>query len=107
MTNTTPAHFRHGERDGEAMLLVSGEVDLAASPKFVEHLDILIGAAHSPGLVDLSGVSFLDCAGLENLVQAKARAEASGVSLVLVAPSRSTRRLIDLAGLTSHFEIRN
>lgn len=107
MTNPTLPEFRHEERDGVAMLLVSGEVDLAASPEFVEHLDTLILAAHSPGLVDLSDVSFLDCAGLDALVQAKARAEVGGVTLVLVAPSRSTRRMIDLAGLTSHFEIRN
>jgi len=50
--------------------------------------------------VDLSGVSFMDCAGLGALITAQARLRDRGDRLVLQGLPCGVRRLLELTGLT-------
>ena len=92
--------------DGTRALRVSGEVDLSRCDELRRQLDALNEDAHSPGLVDLSGVTFLDSSGLAELVEAQKRAAERSTRVVLVAPSPPVVTILELTGLARFFEIR-
>jgi anti-anti-sigma factor len=50
------------------------------------------------GEVDVSGVSFMDCAGLRALLATRRRAELRGGFIRLIATSAAVRRVIELTG---------
>ena len=52
------------------------------------------------GILDLSGVEFIDVTGLRVLLQARERARRAGVELAVVHASRGVRRLLSLTGTT-------
>ncbi|HTJ71762.1 MAG TPA: STAS domain-containing protein [Actinospica sp.] len=94
---------RTEDRDGIAVLLVSGEVDLAGSAR----LSAALGAALAPGaplVVDLSGVDFLDSAGLRALALAERTAADLGGRLLIV-PSPAAMRVFEITGLAAAFEL--
>jgi anti-sigma B factor antagonist len=55
-------------------------------------------------VVDLSRLSFLDCAGLRLLLYARARADSNGSRLRLVPGPASVSRIFHLTGLDSRFQ---
>jgi anti-anti-sigma factor len=75
-------------------LLVEGDVDLANADELAEALRQSI--ASGVRTVDLSGVSFLDSEGLRTLMRAALTMDGQA-PLVLRGPSRSVRRLLDVA----------
>ncbi len=88
---------------GGTVVTISGEIDIGCSK---ELLDMLVRAMrrHDPHLMlDLSGVTFFDCAGLTVLLRARRRAENHDGSLRVVAASDQVRRVIDLTGLQDLF----
>jgi anti-anti-sigma factor len=103
---TEAAAFERGQRKGEVLLTVSGELDIANAAAFRDQLGRLIAEAHSPALVDLSGVTFMDSSGLDALASTRRRAVDEGVDLILVEPSSQVRRVLELTGLWTHFEVR-
>ena len=97
--------FRHEERDGRRTLAVSGEIDIATAPGLRRELETLIAEAHSPAVLDLSAVTFIDAAGLSELVAAKRKVAHTDVEIVLVDPSAPCRRILEVTGLDRAFEI--
>lgn len=84
---------------------VEGEIDIYVEPRVKEFLLEVI-RTHGPRLqLDLSGVSFLDCAGLRVLVVTRRRAELRKGWLRLVAASAPVRRIIGLTGLQGAFPV--
>ncbi|MGH9032544.1 MAG: STAS domain-containing protein [Acidimicrobiia bacterium] len=100
------AAFERGQRAGESILVVHGEIDLAAADDFRDELRTLIGEANSPALVDLSGVTFMDSSGVDALASARRRADDADVELILVEPSSPVRMVLEVAGLWTHFQVR-
>lgn len=91
--------------DCGTIVQVGGEVDVSVAGPLQ---DLLLGVmrTHSPSLLlDLSGVSFMDCAGIRALVQTRRRAESRNGSMRLVAASAAVRRIIDLVGLRDTFPV--
>jgi len=89
-------------RDGErAVVRLVGELDVAAEPRLRARLrDLLEPGRPTPVrhvVVDAAQLTFLDLAGLRVLVDADTALRRRGGSLVLRAPSRRVRRLLDLA----------
>ncbi|MEU0513724.1 STAS domain-containing protein [Amycolatopsis sp. NPDC006125] len=81
-------------RSGAAVVRATGEIDLSTAPRLAETL------AEQPGTVvlDLTGVAFLSAAGVQAMLDVRAR----GRELRLVAPpSCRANRVLDLSGLTS------
>jgi len=86
------------EVSGEtATLVISGEVDLASAPRLRDQFQRL--EARNV-VVDLSGVTFIDSTGLGVLVAALKRTREAGGELTLRAPTRSTRKVLDITGLS-------
>jgi anti-anti-sigma factor len=81
------------------VVVLAGEVDLAASSAVRMCLRELIvdGATHV--LVDLSGVTFMDSTGLGMLVAARKQARVFRGSFGLVAPSPPVARVLSLTAL--------
>ncbi len=86
--------------DGE--LVVAGEIDAHSC----NSLDAsIIDTGGDDVRVELSGVTFIDSSGLRVLVEHHHRLAGSGHTLVIVRPSRSVQRLLEIAGLDAQFHI--
>ena len=82
--------------DDNTVVVVSGEVDVCTEASLQQAL-LRIMREHGPRrLLDVSGVSFMDCAGLRALLTIRRRAELRGGFMRLIAVSRAVRRIIEL-----------
>ena len=97
-----PFSVRTVVRDGESLVTVHGDVDLATAARFQEELALAV-ADGFPVAVDCSAVAFIDSMGLRALLHAMEKAEAEGVRLRLAAWSPPLARILDLAGLAEVF----
>ncbi|MFE4361117.1 MULTISPECIES: STAS domain-containing protein [Streptomycetaceae] len=75
-----------------------GEIDLDAAPSLRRALATAL-ESHREVVLDLSEVTFMDCAGLGALVRARAQADRCGARLVLRGAGRRVVRLLKLTGL--------
>jgi anti-sigma B factor antagonist len=82
-----------------AVVVVNGELDAGTAPGLGGQLEPLAGTG-SHLILDLAGLRFCDCAGLNLFLRLQQRARAAGGSLQLAAPTPSVRRLITLARLS-------
>lgn len=79
----------------------SGVIDAHTAPKLAEALaDAGFGTS-----LDMSNVSFIDSSGLRVLVDAHARSEEAGASLVLTNPSSSVEKLFRISGLEGYLNV--
>ena len=90
--------------DGRPVLSVMGEVDLATAPVLEETLVDLVETGIGDVIVDLSGCSFLDSAGVRALVAASRRLEHSDRSLALVLSNPNVMRVFELMQYDDWFE---
>jgi anti-sigma B factor antagonist len=82
---------------------VSGEIDIASAPKL---RDELLGAIRRHGArlaLDLSGVTFMDCAGISVLLAAHRHARVKDGWVRVVRASRRARKILMLTGLDQEF----
>lgn len=87
-------------------ICVSGELDLFAAPALREELMAHAEVAHGPELVlDLSGVEFMDSAGLKPFVEAQDLLNHRGRALRLCPVPRAVARLIRAAGHADTFNL--
>ncbi len=82
-----------------ACLAVSGEVDSSSAPALHARLDDVFDRGIGHLTIDLTGVSFLDSAGLCVLAAAHRRAARSDVRLRVLASSRAVLRPMQITGL--------
>lgn len=82
----------------------SGEIDEACRETLLAEIQAALGAEGVTQLViDLLGVTFIDCTGIGNLVTARIEAEDRGVVLTLADLSPVAARMLRLTGLTGLF----
>ena len=91
------------QRDGWAVLAVSGEVDVATAPRLRERLVGLVSEGRHRIVVDLEGVDFLDSTGLGVLVGALKRVRTHGGDLALVCTQPRVLKVFEITGLTKVF----
>jgi anti-anti-sigma factor len=78
---------------------VSGDIDIATAPWLRETLLLAI-QRYGPAIdVDLHGVTFLDCAGINALLATARRARLEGGQVRVTRLSAPARRVISLLGL--------
>lgn len=81
------------------VLWLRGEHDMATAAQVHEAIDRLKQSTSDEVVIDLGDVDFLDASIIRVLVAAGRGLEAQGRSLVLRAPSRTARRVLELCGL--------
>jgi anti-anti-sigma factor len=89
---------------GPAVVVISGEADLAIAPVIREH----IGAAldkHCDIVADLSEATFIDSVVLGVLTWALDVCENAGTRLFLIAGDQRVLRVFELTGVVSSFTI--
>ena len=79
----------------EALIIATGEFDLASAPAAAAVFSDVLTETCGRVVIDVSGVTFLDAAGLRAL-RAAPRSNDEGVEIRLVAPSRPVRRILEL-----------
>ncbi|WP_406195195.1 STAS domain-containing protein [Kitasatospora sp. NBC_01560] len=91
-------------RMAATVVTVSGDLDLDTAPALCGALTTALNS-HREVVLDLSGVEFMDCAGLGALVQAHNQADRVGARLVLRGADRSVVRLLGLTGLDRRLRV--
>jgi anti-anti-sigma factor len=92
-------------RQGElARLLLSGELDIAASPLLEDRLRAAEADGTSTVLIDLAGVTFMDSAGLHTFLRAAQRAGEGGRRLTFANCPDSLRRVFQLTRMEGLLE---
>jgi anti-sigma B factor antagonist len=86
-------------RSPHPVVEVTGDIDLNSGPWLQEQLLRILRASGHRLLVDLSGVSFIDCSGLRMLLATCRSAEQQACSVSFIAVSGHVRRLAELTGL--------
>jgi anti-sigma B factor antagonist len=102
------AATRYEVKDGTQIVSVAGEVDLSSAPRLAE---VIWKARRQAGsypprvVVDLSGVEFMDTAGLEVLLEAWNASRQSDERMCLVAPEGPITRLLEVTGLSDLLDL--
>ena len=95
--------IRDAAADGAVVLVLEGELDLAAAPLLRARVDEVTDA--SGGLVlDLRRATFIDSAVLKELLRARSEVAAQDARLVLVGVPPPIRRLLDLTRTSELFD---
>lgn len=94
------------DRNGSsANVQVTGEIDLTSAPRLDDEVTALIEDSVTDLAIGLGAVSFMDSTGLRVLLKASKMLDSAGGNLVLSQPSDPVRRLLEVSGLDTHFQI--
>lgn len=85
-------------RDGRARIRLTGDLDMSRAPRLDEAFDALCTERVSTTIVDASGVSFIDCAGLRSLLMIADEMERRQGTMHVVEASAPVRRILELSG---------
>jgi anti-sigma B factor antagonist len=87
--------------DRGVVLALSGELDVITAPDLAEQLDALASEACPRVLIELSGLTFVDSAGVSVLVKSRHEAEANGRRLILRNATEQVSQVFSVLGLAS------
>ena len=91
--------------DGCTLVEVQGDVDINSASWLQQHLLNLLWGNGLCLLVDLSGVTFIDCFAIRLLAETCRRAERQACSIQFVALSKQVQRLAKLTGLAGELPL--
>jgi anti-sigma B factor antagonist len=84
----------------QVVIGVRGELDLLTAPDLGAVLDAVVDRGHPYVVVDLREVAFVDCFGLGVIAATSTRLRPAGGLLVLRSTPPSTRRILDITGVS-------
>jgi anti-sigma B factor antagonist len=88
------------EREGVVhSITLSGELDLATVPRLQDELERVEASDARSIIVDLSGLSFIDSAGIRLIITAEERSRVDSNRLVLLKAPASVQRVFQLTAL--------
>ena len=87
------------------VVTVSGEIDIATGPKLREELLGVMRRYGARLALDLSCVTFMDCAGINVLLAAHRHARLEGGRVRVPRASRRVRKVLMLTGLHQEFAL--
>ncbi|MBI1319081.1 MAG: anti-sigma factor antagonist [Candidatus Hydrogenedens sp.] len=94
------------EQNGTTVLNPKGDVDLSSSPQLREAVLKACKGASGDVAVRLSGVDYMDSSGVATLVEGLKASQQAGKKFILLAPSASVLKVLQLSRLDSVFDIR-
>jgi len=100
-----PMHYTidHDPIDGGHLVIASGELDVAATPRLSTVLAMTSSGAGQRVVLDLVAVDFIDSTALGTILKAAGQLEGQGHTLAVVAPDGPVRRLLEMTNLTGRF----
>lgn len=91
---------------GSTRIVVAGEIDMVTAPQLHEVLMAALQDGDPQVIdVDLSGVPFMDSAGLNELVRLRNIAGPSGSAVRVVRPQPAVRHVFEMTGLVEAFHL--
>src|SRR5262250_1578458 len=93
------------DRDAPTLLPLKGEIDLHVFPEITASLDALIEKKPRHLVVDVSGVTYIDSAGLAALIVAMQKVEAYGGQFSLAGSQSTVRSILGMSRLDRIFHI--
>ena len=94
-----------GERGDVSILVLSGQLASGEDKQFREAVDTLLAAGRTKILLDFTGVSFMDSAGIGELVSSYRTVQRFGGALKILKPSKKIEGALTLTRLLPIFEI--
>jgi anti-sigma B factor antagonist len=91
--------------DGQAVVALRGESDLADTPSVASHLIVAVAACGPSVIVDLAGLEGIGYSGLSVLLRIRKWTRQSGGDLPLAAPQQPVRRILEATGLIDVFSV--
>ncbi|MGW6318886.1 STAS domain-containing protein [Streptomyces sp. NPDC055099] len=88
---------------GRARVTLAGELDFDTAPCVLEAVDACLAKQPTSFCLDLTGISFCDCAGLNSLLTARLSVLQSGVDLLVAGVGIQLERLLALIGADDIF----
>lgn len=88
-----------------ALVAAPGEIDLTVAEGFRDALLTVLNAGALGLVVDLTGTTFIDSAGVSALVRASRRAAASEATVRLAVTASPVRRVLSLVGIDQLIEV--
>ena len=89
--------------DGQAVVALRGELNLADIPSAASHLIAALAACGPSVIVDLAGLEGIGYSGLSVLLRIRKWTRQSGGDLPLAAPQQPVRRILEATGLIDVF----
>jgi len=96
---------RTPRKDGAYVLPLKGEIDLHVSPSVTASLNSMIEKKPPRMVVDLSGVTYIDSAGLAALIEAMQKVEGYGGKFLLAGLQETVRSIFEISRLDQVFHI--
>jgi anti-sigma B factor antagonist len=93
------------ERDGFAVIAVTGSVDLVTAPKLRERLSDVVGDGHLRLILDLRETEFLDSTGLGALVGVLKRLRLKDGEIRVVSGPGHVRKVFEITRLDKVFSM--
>jgi anti-sigma B factor antagonist len=94
-----------GDVDGQAVVALRGESNLADTPSVASHLIAAVAACGPSVIVDLAGLEGIGYTGLSVLLRIRKWTRQSGGDLPLAAPQQAVRQILDATGLIDVFSV--
>ena len=89
-----------------ALFVLAGEVDLSTVGLLYEQMAALAAEGVCHVALNMAEVTFCDSTGLSLLVTEHKRTESMGGELIIFSPSPKVRKLFEVSGLDSYFNVR-
>jgi len=93
--------------DSARVIVVKGDVDLYSSPELREAITKAMPKSGGSVSVHLKAVPYMDSSGVATLVEGYRTALDTGTTFVLLAPSQSVLKVLQLSRLDTVFTIRD
>ena len=100
-----PLTFRTGRTADDALLAVSGEIDMATAESLYERATALVDADTRTLVLDLGGVTFCDSLGVAALVRVYRHATGLGCRLRVTNLRGHVAHVLQISGLDQMFEV--
>ena len=94
-----------GEANGDVIVVLRGELDMATEPEATSAIAAAEGASVRRLVLDLSALSFMGSCGVRMPLATAERADGDGREMVIV-PGRATERVLAATGVTDRFTYR-
>jgi len=94
-----PLTLSHQQTDGDAVIALDGELDLASAPDLAELAGELVRNGADNIIVDAQRLSFCDSSGLRILVSIANELRPTGGRVAIVNPQQVVLRVLELTGL--------
>jgi anti-sigma B factor antagonist len=91
--------------DGQAVVALRGEFDLADTPSVASHLIAAVAACGPSVIVDLAGLAGIGYSGLSVLLRIRKWTRRNGGDLPLAAPQQPVRQVLQATGLIDVFSV--